>query len=129
MGKEDLVAALKNAVERGESLEKAKQSFISAGYPREEVEEASRSVHSGSVLAAGEGLQMPKLAAVVKPSRSKRSEKPEESKEQGGLGKEPVSSKIKRNLKIILLISLLILLIIIFIITLIFREDIVNWFV
>lgn len=43
--KEDiLIGGLKNALERGESIEKAKQSFINAGYKPEEVTAAAQKV-------------------------------------------------------------------------------------
>tara|TARA_Y100000310_G_C20317899_1_gene639343 strand:+ start:80 stop:565 length:486 start_codon:yes stop_codon:yes gene_type:complete len=48
MVRQDLVHGLKNAIERGFPLEKAKQSFISAGYSYEEVEEAANFVSSTS---------------------------------------------------------------------------------
>jgi len=44
MVREDILGGLKNALERGDSLEKAKGSFISAGYPKNEVEEAAASL-------------------------------------------------------------------------------------
>ena len=37
----DLVSALKNAVERGESLQQAKLTLISSGYSQQEVEDAA----------------------------------------------------------------------------------------
>jgi len=40
--REDIIAGLKNAYERGESMQKAMQAFINAGYNKEEVEEAAR---------------------------------------------------------------------------------------
>jgi len=42
--REDIAAGLKNAFERGESMEKAVQAFISAGYNKSEVEEAAKSL-------------------------------------------------------------------------------------
>ena len=39
---EELTSGLKNALERGETLEKAKQSFINAGYKSEKIEAASQ---------------------------------------------------------------------------------------
>lgn len=48
MTKEEIAAGLKQAVERGESLEQAKRSFINAGYSRQEVEEAASTL--GGVL-------------------------------------------------------------------------------
>ena len=41
MVREDILGGLKNALERGEGLDNAKSSFISAGYPKNEVEEAA----------------------------------------------------------------------------------------
>ena len=41
MNKEQILAGLKNAIERGYSLELAKQSFINAGYNPRDVEEAA----------------------------------------------------------------------------------------
>jgi hypothetical protein len=41
MVREDLVSSLRNAVERGESLEKAKISLTNAGYDPAEVEQAA----------------------------------------------------------------------------------------
>lgn len=46
--KEDiLIGGLKNALERGETIEKAKQSFINAGYKPEEVTAAAQKVPAG----------------------------------------------------------------------------------
>ena len=38
----ELMGGLRNALERGETLEKAKKSFISAGYTEAEVDDATR---------------------------------------------------------------------------------------
>ena len=43
---EELIAGLKNAMERGQSLEQAEQSFISAGYNPEEVRAAGDIISS-----------------------------------------------------------------------------------
>lgn len=48
MPTEEIAAGLKQAIERGESLEQAKRSFINAGYSRKEVEEAASTL--GGVL-------------------------------------------------------------------------------
>src|SRR3989344_1679649 len=45
--KGELVSGLKNAIERGDSMEKAAQSFINAGYNPQEVREAQRALTSG----------------------------------------------------------------------------------
>ena len=41
MVREDLICALRNALERGESVSEAIQSLVNAGYNRVEIEEAS----------------------------------------------------------------------------------------
>lgn len=40
----ELVGGLKNALERGETIQKAKQTFLNAGYTSEEIESASRNL-------------------------------------------------------------------------------------
>ena len=45
--KDEILAGLRNAMERGQSLETATQSFINAGYNPQEVREAARSLSGG----------------------------------------------------------------------------------
>lgn len=123
MVKEGLVAGLKNAVERGENLERAKYSFISAGYSKEEVEEAARSVQGGSVLVQEKKLTMP--VSAIQPAKSTKPIEPiKPSKPIEG----SVKTKIKMNLKVIMLIVILIVLIGILLSTVLFRETILGWF-
>ena len=58
--KGELAGGLKNALERGENLEKAKLSFLNAGYKKEEIEAAAREVSQPSVA--------PTAASPSKPS-------------------------------------------------------------
>ncbi len=46
--KDELVSGLKNAIERGSSLEQAIQSFLNAGYSPTDVSDAARFVSSGA---------------------------------------------------------------------------------
>jgi len=46
--RDEIWAGLKNAIERGEPIDKAVQSFISAGYNAEEVKEAAKGISSGA---------------------------------------------------------------------------------
>lgn len=55
--KEEIISGLKNALERGSSLEKAIQSFINAGYNPSEVREAGEYIGSGSVLISSQSNQ------------------------------------------------------------------------
>lgn len=47
MVKDEIVIGLQNAVQRGESLEKAMASFFNAGYNLQEVQQAAGEVQSG----------------------------------------------------------------------------------
>jgi len=49
MAREEILEGLKNALERGERLESAVQSFISAGYSAQEVQEAARALNAGVI--------------------------------------------------------------------------------
>jgi hypothetical protein len=49
MVREEILTGLKNAVERGQSIEKAVQSMISAGYNPTEVNEAVSYINLGSI--------------------------------------------------------------------------------
>ncbi|MBM3234205.1 hypothetical protein FJZ19_03855 [Candidatus Pacearchaeota archaeon] len=57
MQRADIVAGLKNAIERGYSLELAIQSFISAGYNRQDVLDSAASI--GGVMMQHPQLQAP----------------------------------------------------------------------
>jgi hypothetical protein len=61
----DLTTAFLRALERGESLEKAKTSMLNAGYSRQEIEEAARDVQ-GKVSPSQE-MQMPSPISYSKP--------------------------------------------------------------
>jgi len=47
--REDILTGLKNAVERGESLEKAVKTLVTAGYSSAEVNEAAESINLGAI--------------------------------------------------------------------------------
>ena len=49
MPNEDIITALKNAIDHGDSLESAKQIMISSGYNAREVEEASQFIGGGVI--------------------------------------------------------------------------------
>lgn len=44
MARADLIAALRNAIERGETLDQAKTSLLNANYNASEVEEAAKEI-------------------------------------------------------------------------------------
>jgi hypothetical protein len=51
MVRQDIVAGLRNALERGISIESAKNSLLSAGYSVEDVNEAASSISAGSAIS------------------------------------------------------------------------------
>src|SRR3989344_1440149 len=65
MPHEDIIGGLKNAVARGQTVQQAMQSFLNAGYAREDVEEAARNLRSNptsSILSPFKPLQQLKPA-------------------------------------------------------------------
>jgi hypothetical protein len=50
MVREDIIYGLKNAMSRGQGLEQAMRSFISAGYDLNEVQEAANSLNMGPTI-------------------------------------------------------------------------------
>jgi len=44
MAREDLIAGLRNAIERGSTIDAAKASFLAAGYSKSEVEDAASEI-------------------------------------------------------------------------------------
>jgi len=73
MTKEELVGGLKNAIERGSSLEKAIQSFISAGYNPNEVRAAAQDVGKGvtTIVQEQREEQGPKAGPPAFPEKKK----------------------------------------------------------
>ena len=61
MTNEDIIGGLRNAIVRGQTLQQAMQSFINAGYAKEDVEEAARNIRSNqsssSILSPFKPLQ------------------------------------------------------------------------
>ncbi|MBD3252749.1 hypothetical protein GF386_03400 [Candidatus Pacearchaeota archaeon] len=65
----DIVTALKNAIDRGESLENAKKIMINSGYSQKDIEEASAFVGGGATamqeIKPDEHLAMPEHKPIV----------------------------------------------------------------
>ena len=120
MPKEEIIAGLKQAIERGYNLEQAKQSFINAGYSREEVEEAASSF--GGVTTQYPQIQQPLQQPTQPPS--KLPPQPQQPSQQ--LPQQKIK-KQKKSKKIIFLIIILIFLIILLAVSFIFREKILDF--
>ena len=149
MVNEDIVTSLKNAVAKGESLENAKQVMINSGYNSQEIEEASNfigGVASKLETKPDEHLTMPsqkfpktitpKVPEIkpppIKPPQIKpvgTIEIPKIKQQPSPSTTEEIKKPIKKKYtKEIILLVILLLLVGIFIITVIFRENIINFF-
>jgi hypothetical protein len=74
MPREDILGGLKNALERGDSVDEAKETFISAGYSKAEVEDAAASLEKLSVIRKAE---VPAIySATLQAPSAKPGEKP-----------------------------------------------------
>jgi len=116
MVKSELVAALKNALSRGESLESAKTSLLNAGYSKQDINDAAKSLNSGTVPKPKKIKFIPKLPSHPAKKPKNKVKKIKEKKE---LEHSDLFSKKKKNMPIwvIILIVAVILIIIIFFFT------------
>jgi len=116
--REDIAGGLKNALDRGETLEHAIITFINAGYPEKDVRAAAENTSTGILSSLN------KVSADEQINQKKNIKKLE--------NKKPISKKIKSNssigLKIFLLGGFLLILAGVLISTIYFREQILNFF-
>lgn len=120
--KEEIIGGLKNALDRGESIEKAVKSFVSAGYNPAEVRAAADMVSRGatSVIATKpfpapvKGTELPPLPKVPEKQAKPL---PKIPKLPGMPSKEPKKKRSKLRIAIIVVIGLILLVIIGFLIT------------
>jgi len=62
MARQDIIIALRNGIERGETVEEAKQSLLNAGYSSSDVEEAAAEIERIKIKA-----RMPKMETKFPP--------------------------------------------------------------
>ena len=72
----NLVGGLKNALERGASIEQAKQSFVNAGYKTEDIEAAAQEVSEIVPRTIMENSNSKKKAKLSKKSKKKAMRNP-----------------------------------------------------
>ena len=96
MARPDLISALKNALERGESIQQAKLSLISSGYLQSEVEEAALALTQGSIRQKAE---LENLTAPARPLRPLFPSKPVPPKLQIAETESPVESEMPKPIK------------------------------
>lgn len=71
----EIVGGIKNALDRGESLEKAKQSFVNAGYEKSEVEKAAQGLSTFSDIQQPTASKKKTPLPTIKDSKVKKPSK------------------------------------------------------
>ncbi|MEK6891435.1 MAG: hypothetical protein AABX03_04850, partial [Nanoarchaeota archaeon] len=147
----DIIAGIKNAVERGYSIDEAKTSLINAGYSVDEINEAVNYVTGGVTLKdiipksqpqsqTSNAFQINKSSQPLQPSQKEQNETKIDNQQISNqtLQQKPltygtsyekamIKHKFKFPWKIFFLGGLLIILILILISVIIFRESIISF--
>jgi hypothetical protein len=140
--KDEIIAGLKNAIERGESFEKAVQSFINAGYDSAEVREAAEEINCGALQIISPAVSpVQSSTQIVQPSNILNSSITEVSKPSfltevksaltfhhvAQTQSEDTKSDISKT-KVIVLVSILVLLLLLLGTIFIFKQQIAGLF-
>ena len=111
MPRQDIITALKNAMERGYSLDLAVHSLVNAGYKLSEVEEAAVSLSGGGIPVPATSMQKqailqsrPQISQMPQPRIPMLQTQQAQAQQPAGMGK-------KRKIKIIILVVILAILI------------------
>jgi len=135
MAKSDLVGGLKLALSRGETLQKAMQSFYNAGYKKEEIEEAARILQTHGfrpqtiakpIIKSSQKL-IKKTSASVLPAQFMQKPSPQAKTKQVVSNYEIPKEKPKKDMVTILLVIILVVLLGILVSVFLFKEDLVNF--
>ena len=97
---EEILAGLKNAIERGQGLQEAMQTMVAAGYSISDIQEAARYVNQGIIsrLPAESPRQIQTQAAISQMPQIKKSEsiKQVQYESEQASQTQPVSRMIPR---------------------------------
>lgn len=143
--KEEIIGGLRNALERGETIEKAMQSFMSAGYSAAEVREAAAVINpSASGLLYGQPAPAAAPLAVTppqsshsanptipagKPTSPQQPVTPPQSSQTATPSTATVGTPQPKGRKTAIMLAIvLIVLVLVLGITLWFSKDIISWF-
>ncbi len=115
--KDEIEAGIKNALERGDSLEQAVKTFIAAGYNPVEVKEAANAISSGasSIVSSKTEIQaskspISKLSAISMRQSSSQSVAPPIRQSQIIGDIQPKPTRTKRKIIITIVIILVVIL-------------------
>jgi len=108
--KAELIGGIKNALEKGESLEKAKQSFLNAGYKKEEIEAAAKELAPSSAIVPSPAPVSPSPQAHNQSIPQPPSQKPPQQTLIKPPTQLPAEQQVSKKLMIILaIVSVLVL--------------------
>jgi hypothetical protein len=132
--RDDILGGLKNALERGENINKAIASLISAGYSEKEVKEAANFLLGGTPNLKQSTNNLPQVQKKAQNLQTPIKKFPQPRINQNSL---PVNSlptskvvveKKKGKGKIIILSIILFILVCILVFSIIFSKKIMGWF-
>jgi len=127
MIKEEITAGLRQAIERGYSLEQAKQSFINAGYNSRDIEDSASSL-GGLLTSIPEIAYSQKQEEKQNPSiQTQPQQIPQINIQTQQLPQFPPPKKSKLKIIIIILVVILLILIAGFISSLLFKDKIIEF--
>ena len=110
MPRQDIITALKNAMERGYSLDLAVHSLVNAGYKLSEVEEAAVSLSGGGIPVPALSMQKQATPQLTQISQMPQPRIPMLQTQQAQ-AQQPAGMGKKRKIKIIILVVILAILI------------------
>ena len=148
MTNEEILGGLKSALERGESLKKAMMTFFNAGYKREEIEDAARTLNEMNFQPELKTQQPQKNIPIISqlkpvdippkkiisqtsstPNLSQPSQIPSAPQEiSSSVQKVSSYGENKKSVLIPILIGILIFLFIILASLFIFKQQVINFF-
>lgn len=117
--REDIHGGLKNALERGASLEQAIRSFVNAGYHEQDVREAASALNTSS-------LSLVKLPSSPSPTQVQQKPAPYRQSPISTPSAFKVKSKKGPNWLIVILSLVLLLSIAAFVLSLLYKEQIAE---
>lgn len=121
MVNKEILSALQSALARGESLKKAMMTLFNAGYKKEEISEAAKSINSPTPPS-----KQPKVKqASQQPASTSKTSKSQTSQRVSGYGQPP---KPIGKIIIILLGFLLLILIGILVTIFLFKDELIDFF-
>ena len=140
LSKDEIAAGIRNAMERGSSVEDAIQSFINAGYNPNEIEEAASAINPSSILVLSNDSQnYPKSnkenKKIIQQSvdQNKTDNAEAQAMQSNALDKKPEVQRqqpVKEHKKskglVIALIIILLLLVGAIILSVIFKEQVIS---